>query len=276
MMTFPTKPPPSTHMFPQEKRNFDIERDHFATEEAPRLPSTSNPFHQRSASSSPNPFLSPAATQPANYSRNGSPDPSTLHPANEVEFPPPYSPTNEPSIASHHSGSSGSSSSALPSLPYLAGQPEAAYGRSSMQGYESERAIPGQYPRYPQYPQYPSFDRTLGPPSRVHPSQAQQNMGSISSPPILIPQRRPGDLHRGFARAYPPVLTSVDIDEQTWFYFLDAYNKSLEMSPEAQMIQLGSSAVGIIPGGPISMIGEFCTILAHSFQLYTIAHCLMD
>ncbi|KDQ18820.1 hypothetical protein BOTBODRAFT_63022 [Botryobasidium botryosum FD-172 SS1] len=83
---------------------------------------------------------------------------------------------------------------------------------------------------------------------------------TINSAPILLPQRRPGDVHRGFVMAYPPVLASVGIDSSAWFEFMEAYNASLKVSPAVHVVRLGVRALGLIPEASvqtISTVGGF-------------------
>ncbi|KAI9150653.1 Burnettramic acids biosynthesis cluster protein E [Paramyrothecium foliicola] len=46
----------------------------------------------------------------------------------------------------------------------------------------------------------------------------------------LRPQRRPKSQHKGFVRAYAPVLEDCGIDQATWLEFLDGFEKSINKS----------------------------------------------
>ncbi|KAI1632130.1 hypothetical protein F4809DRAFT_656817 [Biscogniauxia mediterranea] len=46
--------------------------------------------------------------------------------------------------------------------------------------------------------------------------------------PVILPQRRPESRHRGFVRAYAPVLGECGIDQATWLEFLDGFEKSID------------------------------------------------
>ena len=47
--------------------------------------------------------------------------------------------------------------------------------------------------------------------------------------PIVIPQRRPGSKTRGFIRAYAPVLSEYDIDQETFLIFLKSFHKASQV-----------------------------------------------
>ena len=44
---------------------------------------------------------------------------------------------------------------------------------------------------------------------------------------VLLPQRRIKSQHKGFVRAYAPVLGGCGIDQETWLEFLDGFEKSI-------------------------------------------------
>jgi hypothetical protein len=46
--------------------------------------------------------------------------------------------------------------------------------------------------------------------------------------PVILPQRRPESQHRGFVRAYAPVLQDVGIDQETWLEFVGGLEKSIQ------------------------------------------------
>lgn len=47
--------------------------------------------------------------------------------------------------------------------------------------------------------------------------------------PVVIPQRRPGSKTRGFIRAYAPVLSNHDIDQETFLTFLKSFHKASQV-----------------------------------------------
>ena len=48
--------------------------------------------------------------------------------------------------------------------------------------------------------------------------------------PIIIPQRRPHNRHRGFIRAYAPLLEECGImDQATWIEFLDSFDEAIKV-----------------------------------------------
>jgi hypothetical protein len=49
--------------------------------------------------------------------------------------------------------------------------------------------------------------------------------------PVILPKRRPESHHRGFVRAYTPVLEGSGIDQTTWLDFLDGFEKSIKLNP---------------------------------------------
>jgi hypothetical protein len=49
--------------------------------------------------------------------------------------------------------------------------------------------------------------------------------------PAILPQRRPESRHRGFVRAYAPVLQDCGIDQGAWIEFLDGFEKSIKANP---------------------------------------------
>ena len=72
--------------------------------------------------------------------------------------------------------------------------------------------------------------------------------------PIIISQKRPGSKLHGFIHAYPPVLEGNDIDQQTWFEFLDGFAKAIKYSPTFHVINasVALAAMGVtIAAGPM-------------------------
>jgi hypothetical protein len=58
--------------------------------------------------------------------------------------------------------------------------------------------------------------------------------------PIIIPQRRPADRSRGMIKAYPPILSTRDIDQATFLDFLDTFNKSTQATKWIAALNLAS------------------------------------
>lgn len=64
---------------------------------------------------------------------------------------------------------------------------------------------------------------------KEHPPPAynQQQPAGVLPMPVLIPQRRSGQVSRGFIRAYAPVLGDAGIDQNAWIEFLKGFEKSI-------------------------------------------------
>ncbi|KAI1494143.1 hypothetical protein F5X96DRAFT_33151 [Biscogniauxia mediterranea] len=63
-----------------------------------------------------------------------------------------------------------------------------------------------------------------------HPPPPTEPAGRLPMP-VILPQRRPESRHRGFVRAYAPVLGACcGIDQATWLEFLDGIDKSIDGS----------------------------------------------
>ncbi|KAM0314776.1 hypothetical protein ACHAO8_004438 [Botrytis cinerea] len=60
--------------------------------------------------------------------------------------------------------------------------------------------------------------------------------------PIIIPERRPGSKHRGFVRAYAPILIDCGIDQDTFMDFLVGFEASIKASPYFHVINLAVAA----------------------------------
>ena len=65
--------------------------------------------------------------------------------------------------------------------------------------------------------------------------------------PVIIPQRRPGEKRKGFAKAYAPVLENAAITQDVWMKFLKDFDDSSQASPILTVIQLGAVVAGFIP-----------------------------
>lgn len=71
--------------------------------------------------------------------------------------------------------------------------------------------------------------------------------------PVVLPQRRPGGRHRGFVRAYAPVLEAKGIDQATFLDFIDTFDRASQASPLIQAINLaGFAAIPLAP--PFSIL----------------------
>ncbi|KDQ11896.1 hypothetical protein BOTBODRAFT_431970 [Botryobasidium botryosum FD-172 SS1] len=114
--------------------------------------------------------------------------------------------------------------------------------------YPPSPATPSSYPPSP-YPSSPYPTQTYTPSSYGQPN-------AVNAVPILLPQRRPGDVHRGFVMAYPPVLASAGIDAPTWFEFMEAYNKSLQVSSSVRAVQAGTAVAGLIPLAGLQVLSK--------------------
>ncbi|KAF9874291.1 hypothetical protein CkaCkLH20_08274 [Colletotrichum karsti] len=77
--------------------------------------------------------------------------------------------------------------------------------------------------------------------------------------PVILPQRRPESHHRGFVRAYAPVLEDCGIDQATWLEFLDGFEKSIKANPWFNVLNAGVMVAHVaetaVSGfSPISML----------------------
>lgn len=66
--------------------------------------------------------------------------------------------------------------------------------------------------------------------------------------PVVLPQCRPEDSHRGFIRAYAPVLQVKGIDQDTFLEFIETFDKMSQASPWIQAINLANfTTVPLVP-----------------------------
>ncbi|KAK1709161.1 uncharacterized protein BDZ83DRAFT_684092, partial [Colletotrichum acutatum] len=79
--------------------------------------------------------------------------------------------------------------------------------------------------------------------------------GQRLSLPVLVPQRRPEKRARGFIRAYAPMLVDVDINQDTFFDFIDTLNKSLEPNPWISAVNLAGFAGEALPDPASLLLG---------------------
>ncbi|KAK1705693.1 hypothetical protein BDP67DRAFT_530741 [Colletotrichum lupini] len=95
-----------------------------------------------------------------------------------------------------------------------------------------------------------------------HPPPETSNLGSEKhglSMPVILPQRRPESRHRGFVRAYAPVLQECGIDQAAWLEFLDGFENSIKGSPWFGVVNagvMGADLAHTVVGGfaPITML----------------------
>jgi hypothetical protein len=69
--------------------------------------------------------------------------------------------------------------------------------------------------------------------------------------PVIIPQRRPRDWKRGFARAYAPVLAECGINQAMFLDFLKTFHAASKFSPWLHVVNLAAAGVGTL-GFPIA------------------------
>ncbi|KAH7310304.1 hypothetical protein BKA65DRAFT_413993 [Rhexocercosporidium sp. MPI-PUGE-AT-0058] len=66
--------------------------------------------------------------------------------------------------------------------------------------------------------------------------------------PVIIPQRRPQNKSRGWARAYAPAFMEVGIDEVTFLDFIDRFNEESKASPYLHVVNVAGAGIGFLPG----------------------------
>lgn len=66
--------------------------------------------------------------------------------------------------------------------------------------------------------------------------------------PAIIPQRRPGTKARGWARAYPPDLEALGVDQDTFLGFLQSFEDAQQASPWLRALYVSANVVGLVPG----------------------------
>ncbi|QSZ31161.1 hypothetical protein DSL72_000724 [Monilinia vaccinii-corymbosi] len=89
-----------------------------------------------------------------------------------------------------------------------------------------------------------SVKRILDDFTKQHPGSpsSRPNMKQGLPVPVIIPERRPGSKHRGFVRAYAPVLIDCGIDQDTFMDFLVGFEASIKASPYFHVINLAVAA----------------------------------
>lgn len=66
--------------------------------------------------------------------------------------------------------------------------------------------------------------------------------------PVIIPQRRPGTKARGWARAYPPDLEALGVEQDMFLRFLQNFEDAQQASPWLKALYVAGNAVGLVPG----------------------------
>ncbi|KAL6706361.1 hypothetical protein ACN47E_005467 [Coniothyrium glycines] len=66
--------------------------------------------------------------------------------------------------------------------------------------------------------------------------------------PVIIPQRRPGAKGRGWARAYPPDLEALGVEQETFLRFLQNFEQAQQASPWLKTVYVAANVVGLVPG----------------------------
>lgn len=121
----------------------------------------------------------------------------------------------------------------------------------------------------------PGVDRTVS--DLVHEVAATreahgQSTGPLAASlpyPIIIPQRRPGTKARGWARAYPPDLEAIGVDEVTFLQFLQNFENAQQASPWLKTVYVAGSIVGFIPGHITMAVSISVQIAAGYVTLWT-------
>ncbi|KAH7313885.1 hypothetical protein B0I35DRAFT_436051 [Stachybotrys elegans] len=82
---------------------------------------------------------------------------------------------------------------------------------------------------------------------------------------VLLPQRRPKSQHKGFVRAYAPVLADCAIDQDAWLEFLDGMERSISKSSWFHVTNAGvlvaSNAAALTMG--ISPVAHLASTAIH-------------
>ncbi|RAL64631.1 hypothetical protein DID88_001664 [Monilinia fructigena] len=89
-----------------------------------------------------------------------------------------------------------------------------------------------------------SVKQIVGDFMKQHPdsSSSRPNIKQGLPVPVIIPERRPGSKHRGFVRAYAPVLNDCGINQETFMDFLVGFEASIKASPYFYVINLAVAA----------------------------------
>lgn len=77
-----------------------------------------------------------------------------------------------------------------------------------------------------------SINQILGDFTKQHPDSCTPSRANTRQGlpvPVIIPERRPGSKHRGFVRAYAPVLLDCGIDQDTFMDFLIGFEASIKV-----------------------------------------------
>ncbi|KAJ6151659.1 hypothetical protein N7470_007256 [Penicillium chermesinum] len=65
--------------------------------------------------------------------------------------------------------------------------------------------------------------------------------------PVIIPQRRPRDRSRGFARAYAPVLANCDVSQEMFLRFIKDLYEASKANPIFMVVNMAAFVTGFIP-----------------------------
>ncbi|KAL2059885.1 hypothetical protein VTL71DRAFT_10040 [Oculimacula yallundae] len=96
---------------------------------------------------------------------------------------------------------------------------------------------------------YGYYSRTQNAPLHQQPNAHLSSQERRELPfPVIIPQRRPQNKSRGWARAYAPALAGTGIDESTFLDFIDRFNEESKASPYLHVVNVAGAGVGFLPG----------------------------
>ena len=100
---------------------------------------------------------------------------------------------------------------------------------------------------------------------RRHPPPKYIPKGGILPCPVVIPQRRPGTRHRGFVRAYAPVLNEASIDQETFMDFLKGFDKAINKMQffNAANLAVAVSVISYTAAVAPSAIVQFSAMAVH-------------
>jgi hypothetical protein len=97
-----------------------------------------------------------------------------------------------------------------------------------------------------------------------HPPPAYKSNGISMN--VLLPQRRPKSQHKGFVRAYAPVLQESGINQEAWLEFLDGFEKSISKNSWFNVtngaIMVAGTAAALTMG--ISPVAHMASMAIHT------------
>ena len=108
-----------------------------------------------------------------------------------------------------------------------------------------------------------AFTRLHPPPPTYTPDPIRTN--PLLPHPVIIPQRRPGSKHRGFVRAYAPILANASITQSTFLDFLTGFDAAINNSGYFHAANLATAAsvlsytVAVAP----SVVVHFSALAVH-------------